>query len=244
MNRYMYAYRSFFEHIPSPPRCNLCASPFKGPFTPVLRLFGKRPFPKNPRFCEFCFSGVLKKKVGSEVTMTALFADVRGSTPLGERLGAPALHDLMDRFYGTGADVLVRSGAILDRFMGDQVVGYFVPGFAGPHYVRRALEAGLELLRATGHGEDREPWIPVGVGINAGTAFIGTVGQSEELLELTALGDDVNVAARLASAAQAGEVVCGERAFTAAGMDLASEQRQLTLKGVTESVPVRIIRAK
>lgn len=242
-NRLIYAFRSFLEHLPSPPRCNLCASPFKGPFAPILRLLGKRPFPKNPRFCEFCFSNVMEKKVGSEVTMSALFADVRGSTPLGGQLGATGLHALMDRFYGTGADVLMRSGAILDRFMGDQVVGYFVPGFAGPRYAQRALEAGLDLLRATGHAAGREPWIPVGVGLNTGTAFIGTVGRSEDLLELTALGEAVNVAARLASVASAGEVVCTEPAFVAAGMDLKNERRELTLKGVSAPVRVRVVRA-
>lgn len=240
-NRFIFAFRSFLEHLPMPPRCNLCASPFKGPFAPLLGLLGKRPFPKNPRFCQFCFNDVMKKKVGSEVVMSAIFADVRGSTPLGEQLGATRLHALMDRFYRTGADVLMRSGAILDRFMGDQVVGYFVPGFAGPHYAQRALEAGLDLLRATGHAPGREPWIPVGVGLNTGTAFVGTVGNEEELLELTALGEDVNVAARLASLAKAGEVVCTERAFVAAGLDLRNEKREMTLKGVSAPVQVRVI---
>jgi adenylate cyclase len=137
----------------------------------------------------------------------------------------------------------MRSGAILDRFMGDQVVGYFVPGFAGPRYAQRALEAGLILLRATGHAAGRAPWIPVGVGLNTGTAFIGTVGRTEDVLELTALGEEVNVAARLASVASAGEVVCTEPAFVAAGMDLKNEQRELTLKGVSNPVRVRVLRA-
>jgi adenylate cyclase len=239
----MFGMRTVFERLPSPPRCNLCASPFKGPFAAVLGLIGKRPFPKNPRFCEFCFSGVIKKKVGSEVEMAALFADVRGSTPMGERLGPTGLHEILDRFYGVGVDVLIRGGAIVDRFMGDQVVGYFVPGFAGKQYVRRAIESGLELLRATGHGSAGEPWVPIGVGLNTGTAFIGTVGRGEDLLELTALGDDVTVAARLASVASAGELVCTERAYLAAGLDLATETRELALKGVSSTTPVRILTA-
>jgi adenylate cyclase len=232
----------FFRRLPSPPRCELCATPFKGPFAPLLGLIGKRPFPRNPRYCSFCVSGVLRKKVGAEVEMSALFADVRGSTPMAERLGATGLHGAMDRFYRVGVEVLVQGGAIVDRFMGDQVVGYFVPGFAGREHARRAIETGLEILRATGHAAG-DPWIPVGAGVHTGTAFIGTVGGTEGLYELTALGEDVTIAARLASIGAAGELVCTEVAYTAAGMDLSSERREVALKGVSVPVPTRVLRA-
>jgi adenylate cyclase len=232
----------FFRHLPSPPRCQLCATPFKGPFAPLLGLIGKKPFPRNPRYCSFCVSGVLRKKVGAEVEMSALFADVRGSTPMAERLGATGLHDALDRFYRVGVEVLIRGGAIVDRFMGDQVVGYFVPGFAGRQHARRAIETGLEILRATGHATG-DPWIPVGAGVNTGKAFVGTVGGTEGLYELTALGEDVTVAARLASIGAAGELVCTEAAYLAAEMNLSSEAREVTLKGVSTPISTRVLRA-
>src|SRR6266581_3423320 len=95
--------------------------------------------------------------------------------------------------------------------------------------------------RATSAGA--QPGYPWGVGVHTGTAFIGTVGRPGGLIELTALGEDVNVAARLASEAAAGEIVCSETAFRSAGLDLAFERRVVTLTGVSELVLVRIIRA-
>jgi adenylate cyclase len=170
-----------------------------------------------------------------------LFADVRGSTPLGERLGPTKLAQVMDRFYSTGVAILIRHDALVERFMGDQVVGYFVPGFAGPNHARAAIRAGLELLRATGHTPGEQPWVPVGVGVHTGEAYVGTVGS--DVLEFTAVGEEVNLAARLASAAAAGEVVASDAVFEAAGMKTQAEKRQLQLKGVSSLANVRILDA-
>ncbi|HEY6202088.1 MAG TPA: adenylate/guanylate cyclase domain-containing protein [Candidatus Limnocylindria bacterium] len=241
-NRFVRFGHSTFARLPSPPRCELCATPFKGPFTPVLRAFGKAPFAKNPRYCAVCIGRLMKKKGGAEVELSALFADVRGSTPMAERLGAAGMHEMMDRFYSEGVDALIRGGALIERFMGDQIVGYFVPGYAGRDHAKRALETALEVLRVTGNAGRGPAWIPVGVGVHSGTAFIGTVGRTGGLLELTALGEDVNVAARLASEALAGEIVCSEVTFDSAGLDFAAERREVMLKGVTKPVAVRVVR--
>jgi adenylate cyclase len=233
--------RRFFVKLPSAPRCEMCASPFAGPFGPLMKLIGKGPFARNPRYCEACCGNLIRNKGGAEIPLSFLFADVRGSTPLGERLGPKALHELMDRFYEIGVDALIIHGALIDRFMGDQVVGYFVPGFAGPQHARQAVLCGLEILRATGHG-DQAPWVPVGIGVHTGEAFVGSVGKGDDLAELTATGDAVNVAARLASAAGIGELVLSEEAFAVAGVEGDHERRELTLKGVTRQVPVRVLR--
>ena len=174
--------------------------------------------------------------------MSFLFADVRGSTPLGERLRPRALHDVMDRSYRTGVDALISYGALIDRFMGDQVVGYFVTGFAGPQHARQAVLCGLEILRATGH-DNEMPWIPVGAGVHTGEAFVGSVGKGEDLAELTAIGDAANVGARLASVANIGELLVSETAYAAAGLGGDAELRELVLKGVTARVSVRVLRA-
>lgn len=234
--------RAVWSKLPSPPRCNLCAAPFKGPFVPLLRLIGKKPFAKNPRYCDFCISRLIAAKGGAEVPMSALFADVRGSTPMAEQLGPTGTYNIIDRFYTEGVDVLVHGGAMVDRFMGDQIVGYFVPLYATEH-ARTAIETGLALLRTTGHGNGRSPWIPIGVGVHTGSAFVGTVGRPGGLVELTAIGEDVNVAARLASVANAGELVCSEAAYAAAALDGAGESREVTLKGVSQPVAVRVLRA-
>jgi adenylate cyclase len=83
--------RALWVKLPSPPRCELCAAPLRGPFVPLLRLIGKRPFAKNPRYCDFCVSRLIKAQGGAEIEMSSLFADVRGSTQLTEQLG-PTLY--------------------------------------------------------------------------------------------------------------------------------------------------------
>ena len=67
--------RSAFSRLPSPPRCEFCASPFKGPFAPLLRAAGRAPFPKNPRYCTLCIGRLMRNKGGAEVELTSLFAD-------------------------------------------------------------------------------------------------------------------------------------------------------------------------
>jgi adenylate cyclase len=230
-----------FVTLPSPPRCEFCAVPFAGPVAPLLKLVGKGPWARNPRYCFACCSKLIRNKGGVELELSFLFADVRGSTPLGERLGPKGLHDLMDRFYEVGIDALIAHGALIDRFMGDQVVGYFAPGFAGPRHAREAVLSGLDILRATGHA-DEIPWVPVGAGVHIGKAFVGSVGKGEDMAELTAIGDPVNIAARLASVAATGELVVSEEAFAASSLEGDPEQRELLLKGVAAPVKVRVLR--
>jgi adenylate cyclase len=162
---------------------------------------------------------------------------------MAERLGASGMHALMDRFYSTGVEVLIQGGAIVDRFAGDEVVGFFVPGLAGREHARRAIQTGLDLLRATGNIAGHEAWVPIGVGVQSGKAFIGTVGRDDLILEFTALGEDVNVAARFASVAGAGELVCSEATYRAAHLDVPAESRELTLKGVSARVRTSVLRA-
>jgi adenylate cyclase len=231
--------RRILARIPRSPRCKTCQAPFEGPLKPVLPLFGKRPFEKNPRYCTGCYHWLTESKGGAEVMLSMLFADVRGSTPMAERLGPSKFAEVMDRFYASGVDVMIRHDALIERFMGDQVVGYFLPGFAGPMHARAAIDAGLELLSATGHAQGREPWVPVGIGAHTGAAYVGTVGT--EVLEFTALGGAVTLAARLASVARSGELLATEAAYAAAGMDGTAARRQLELKGISAPVAVRVL---
>lgn len=233
--------RSLLRLVPSPPRCEWCEVPFAGPFVPLFTAIGKGRFSKNPRFCSGCFLTIGRRRGGAEVPCTAVFADVRGSTGLSERLGPARLHQVMDRFYEVGVAALVEGGALVDRFLGDEIVGYFVPGFAGPDHARRAVDTGLAILSATGNVPEAEPWIPVGIGINTGRAFVGNLGAGGQLSILTALGEDVNVAARLASSAGQGEILIGA-ATRAAALPTAGEQRELTLKGVSGPVTAFAVR--
>jgi adenylate cyclase len=226
------------KKIPSAPRCKMCAAPFGGPGGPVMALFGHAPWPKNPKYCTGCFRGLQRRHGGAEIECSLLFADVRGSTPLAEQLPPAEFRRQMGRFFDAASQVLFDHNAIVDKFVGDEVIGIFVPAFAGTEHARTAVDAGQELLRATGHGSKDGPWVPVGVGVNTGIAFVGSVGEGMDA-ELTAMGDVVNVTARLATEAGAGEALVTAAAVANAGLAGGGQQRRsLQLKG--RSAPTEV----
>jgi adenylate cyclase len=226
--------------LPSNPRCKLCASPFKGWGGVLMRLMGRAQSRYNPRFCDPC--GQFDHPGGAEVELTMFFADVRDSTVLAESMNALEFSRLINRFYSTATDALVRADAMVDRLVGDEVVGLFVPGMTGADHARKAIQAAQALLQLTGHTESAGPWLPVGIGIHTGLAYVGVVGGGEgNPSDFTALGDNVNIAARLASQAAAGEILISEAAYSAAALDLGELQpRQLELKGKREPFGVLV----
>jgi adenylate cyclase len=226
--------RRFSRAIPSDPRCKLCDSPFGRPGN-VMRFVGFGPSRFNRRICSGCIHALEKNPGGAEVELSLLFADVRGSTALAEDTSPEEFSQLMARFYGIAAKVVDARNGIVDKFVGDQVVALFIPGFAGGDHASDAIVAARELLERTGHG-DGDPWIPVGAGVHTGVAYVGSVGEGDAL-DFTALGDSVNTTARLASSAGTGEILVSAAAVAASQLETAGlEARTLALRGRTESV--------
>ena len=83
--------RNVFKRLPSDPRCKLCASPFHGPAGFVLQRLGRAPWPKNPKYCAGCFTMLQATHGGAEIPCSVLFADIRGSTGIAERI-TPGAH--------------------------------------------------------------------------------------------------------------------------------------------------------
>ena len=231
--------RRRWRMIPSAPRCKMCHSPFGPPGGPVMRLIGKGRWPGNPKYCGGCFKDLYRKRVGAEIDCTLLFADIRGSTPLAESLDPSAFRALVDRFYRAAVDILIEHEAVVDKFVGDEVIAIFITALAGDDHALAAVDSALELLRATGHDTDA-PWAPLGIGVSTGPAYVGVVGIPEHL-EFTALGDTVNVAARLASAVGAGEILLTDAAARAVGGMNGLERRSLDLRGKSAVTDVHVL---
>jgi len=231
--------RRVWRAIPSAPRCKMCTSPFGAPGGPILRLLGKGRWPGNPKYCAGCFKDLYRNRQGAEIECTLLFVDIRGSTQLAESMRATEFRTILDRFYDAASAVLIEHEAIVDKFVGDEVIGIFIPALAGSDHAAQAVAAGVQLLRVTGH-DTGAPWVPIGVGINTGEAFVGVVGTADHI-EFTALGDAVNVTARLASAAGAGEVLVADATARAAGTGSGLERRRLDLRGKSESTEVVVL---
>ncbi len=247
--------RSPFRLVPSSPRCRLCSAPFAGPGGVVFRRFGYSPWEKNPNICRRCFSGIESQSKlctsafedhevrGAEVEISLLFADVRRSSDMARRMGTMEFTRLMQRFYAVAARVLIDNEAILDKFVGDEVVGFFLPFMAGPEHARRAIDVAEELLRSTGHGDVDGPWVPLGASVHTGTAFVGMISRGEGS-EFTAFGDPLNVAAHLAGQAPAGEILVTDDAAAAANVPVETlERRSLSLKGHAVDAVVIPVRA-
>jgi adenylate cyclase len=232
--------RQMHARLPSAPRCKLCAAPFGGIGGLVMSRFGHRRWPQNPKYCEGCFRMLRANHGGAEIECTLLFADVRGSTGLAERLPPRDFNRLMGRFYDAGAKVLIEHDAWVDKFVGDEIIGIFVPALATDAHARRGVDAALALLGATGYGSTGGPWVPIGVGLNTGIAYVGSIGEESDT-ELTAMGDMVNVTARLSSIAAAGEILVTAAGAVAAGLDPGLERRLLDLKGKSEPVEVVVL---
>ena len=241
-------YRPIFGRLPSNPRCVNCHRPFNGIGGVLMRsIWGElaQKSDKNPRYCAGCHGFTYNFPGGAEIELTMLFVDVRGSTTIAEKMDTLSFSRLMNRFYEAAINVLVRADAFIDKLVGDEVTALFIPGYAGEDHARKAVKAGQSLLHVTGHGEGKEPWVPVGVGIHTGIAWVGSiVGASGEAADFTALGDNVNIAARLASNAGPGEVLISESTYKTAQINNSHlEKRSLELKGKSEKISVRVMNA-
>jgi adenylate cyclase len=232
--------RPIVHRLPEEPRCRICSYPFHGIGGRLARsLLDLKPSRLNPQLCNVCERFAQRFRGGAEVEASFLFADVRGSTRLAEQMSPLAFSELINRFYHATSHELYAHNAMIEKLIGDEVTGFFVPGFAGADHTRVAIETAKAILLATGHTNPDGPWIPVGVGVHVGNAYIGSVVSAEGLVDIAALGDPVNVAARLASLAQAGEVVLSEEARQAARISPEGMQsRRLELKGRSEPVDV------
>jgi adenylate cyclase len=204
-----------------------------------MRMIGKPPSRLTPELCLQCEAFARNIPGGAEIELTMLFADVRGSTALAEQMSPYEFSQLVNRFYVTGTEILVRTHGWVDRLVGDQIVGLYIPGFAGQGHARLAIDAALSLLVEMGHRGEEGPILPVGAGVHTDVAFVGAVGTEGGATDITVLGDAANTAARLSSQAKTGQVLVSESCASAAGLDTGRfERREVALKGKSEAVSV------
>jgi class 3 adenylate cyclase len=171
--------------------------------------------------------------------VTVLFADLSGSTDLGERLDPERLQTLLSHYFAAMASVIESWGGVVEKFIGDAVMSVFGIPTAHEDDAERALRAALEmqtrLAELNSTLEERHGVkLAIRIGVNSGEAIAGTTGDAQ----LMVTGDVVNVAARLQQTAEPGEVVAGERSYLATrGAFVFEPLEDKTVKG--KSLPVR-----
>lgn len=231
--------RRIMRTLPRDPRCKFCNVPFQGVGGTIARvLFGKQQSSLNPRFCNMCEIASREFPGGAEVEMSILFSDIRGSTALSETMSATEFRQLIQRFYASATKAIIDEDGLVEKLAGDGLAAFWGAGFAGPDYVKRTITVAQNLSK-----EMERQKIPVGISVHAGVAYFGSMTTGDGLTSIAATGEQVNLAARLASKAAAGEILVSEQALRKAGLDGSQfESRRLDdLKGISEPVGVRVL---
>lgn len=231
--------RRIMRALPRDPRCKFCNTPFQGIGGTIARvLFGKQRSSLNPRFCNMCEIASREFPGGAEVNMSILFVDIRGSTALSETMSGTEFRQLIQKFYTATTKAIIDEDGLVEKLAGDGLAAFWGAGFAGPDYVNRTIKVAQNLSK-----EMERQKIPVGISVHAGQAYFGSMTTADGLTSIAATGEEINLAARLASRAEAGEILISEQALKQAGLDGSNlESRRLgDLKGISEPVPVRVL---
>lgn len=230
--------RRVWRHLPSSPRCKVCAAPFHGPGSIATKVVFHGRSRVNPLMCGMCFGQLRKRPGGAEVEISVLFADVRGSTSIAEQTTPDEFRHRIQTFYEIGTKAIESNGGTVDKFLGDGIMALFIPVLTGEQHAHRAIAAARDLLRGVDRSDLPRNGVHVGVGVDRGAAFVGVLGLGDKL-DFTALGDTVNTAARLGSAAGPGHVLMTERAWSGSGFDaISATPTSLEVSGKREPVAV------
>ena len=217
------------------PHCVLCGTPLISFLGRAFHAVGIRRSSRNPHLCTRCN---LHTEEGKVVEITVMFADLSGFTEMTRDLGPEKTHEVIDAFLRMTTTTIARHNGFVDKFMGDAVIALFnAPIRRDDHAVQavaaaQEIHSGLAALRAR-FGLD----LHASAGIARGFARVGRVGSSDSR-DYTAIGDVVNLAARLEAQTRADETLVDEAVYTAVLTSTARVPREmLVLKGFAEAVP-------
>jgi adenylate cyclase len=197
-----------------------------------------------PNVAESIVAGSLEvEKVGVSREVTVLFSDIRGFTSYSESRPPAEVVAMLNDYFEVMVDIVFANGGTLDKFVGDEMMVIFGAPVAQPNGADLAVKTAIEMQRETRRMRDawsgpEESPLRVGIGINSGEAIAGFLGSSKTL-DYTVIGDVVNIAARLCSAASTDEILIGEATRDRLADGYALEAKApLTVKGKAEPLQV------
>lgn len=152
---------------------------------------------------------------GVRKPLSILFADLRGFTAFSERLAPEELVEVLNTYLALAADAVLAFDGVLDKFMGDAVMGLFNVPLDQSQPTRRAVQAALKMQHDIAAFHARaglEHRLNFGIGVHAGEAVVGNIGTDKQR-NYTAIGDAVNYAKRLQENAQGGQILISAAAY-------------------------------
>jgi adenylate cyclase len=151
----------------------------------------------------------------SELECTVLFADIAGSSRMAEKMGTKRFGELLNRYYQDVTDVIFEHGGLLDKYLGDGFMAVFGMTGLQKNPEERAVSAAIEILKLLeARYQKMENHIDVGIGINSGPVIAGYIS-TRERVELSVLGDAVNIASGLESMARPNRILIGPKTSSA-----------------------------
>ena len=100
----------------------------------------------NPRYCNSCENFARNNPGGVELELALLFADIRGSTTIAQQIGPAEFSKLIDRFYNRAQEVIIKSDALIEKLVGDEICAFCPPNLTGNDGARKAIDTAVELL--------------------------------------------------------------------------------------------------
>jgi len=173
-----------------------------------------------------------------EQVVSVLFSDVRGFTTLSREMTPGALFRMLSRHLAMQVDCVYRHGGYVDKFGGDGIMAIFDTSDG----VMDACQCALEIMEATrlGRSHDGLAVLPLGIGLNQGPVLIGNIG-SEDHLDYSAIGETVNLAARLCGSARPMSIVVAHSVADAAGGNGTLsfvDPQSISVRGIEEPIAV------
>lgn len=186
---------------------------------------------------------------GKRQELTVLFADIRGFTDLSENMEPEMLVQTINEFIETAAEEILKRNGMVDKIVGDEVMALFGVPIATRDHAKVAIKTAIaiqnamECLRQHWLHEGR-PAPSIGIGINSGEAIVGNIG-CEKASDYTAVGVNVNIAARLCGEAKAGQILISDATYNLIGTSFKmNDLGHIKIKGIQRPIDVYEIISK
>ena len=198
----------------------------------------------SPQLAESIMAGDTEVVLGSSRKYLTIFlSDIRGFTEMTEQMEPEHLVDELNEYLSEMTEIVFRHGGTLDKYIGDAILVFFGDPLPQDDHAERAVRMALEMQDHVESLADR--WtatygasFKIGIGITSGWVTVGNIGSSART-DYTVLGNEVNLAARLADRAEPGEILVSERTMVKAqGTAIGEVVDEVTLKGVSRPVKI------